>query len=371
MAHSMDDIVKVIVNVSPTAAPLAGFNLALIMGPSEVLTTTERVAEYHGADEMLTAGFTEYMPEYKAASLYFAQSPKPSRVLVGLRYVDSNEPGNSETYAEALAAVRQKRDDWYMLLPTSVTESEIMTLAMTVEASKKVLFLTLTQEEVIEPAANIAKTLRDLSFRRTLAQFSTVTPEAVSSIAGYVAGAASRTANSAFSLFAKKEPGVSPEPLTNDQLTVLKDQNTNYCLERGLTYRNFEPGKMVNGTYFDEVLYLDMLADDIQTACLNLLAQNRKIPQTEEGMAQFYAEISATCQMYVTMGFLAPGVWKGPGILALATGDTLSTGYFIQSEKIDAQSTADRENRIAPPIYVAVKFAGAVHSAIIQVDVNR
>jgi hypothetical protein len=162
-----------------------------------------------------------------------------------------------------------------------------------------------------------------------------------------------------------------PEPLSIDQLTMLKNQTVNCYLERGLAYRGFEPGKVSGGTFFDDVLYLDMLASDIQTSCADLMRQSRKVPQTEEGMAQFYAAISTACETYVTMGFLAPGVWTGPNILALTTGDTLSAGYLIQSDKIDAQSVQDRENRLAPPIYVAVKLAGAVHSAVIQVDVSR
>jgi hypothetical protein len=374
MAHTMDDVVHVVVNVSPTATALAGFNLALIMGQSvnTAVDAGRRVKEYQGVSEMLEDGYDGVSAVYRAASLYFAQSPKPSRVLVGLQYIDSNEPGNSESYVEAVNAVRALRDDWYALIPSGAAESDILALAQYVEGLNKVMFVTLTAYSVItEPTANIAKTLKDAGYRRTLAQYSVQTPEAAASIAGYVAGAVSRTANSAFTLNAKKEPGVLPEPLTSAQLTLLKIQNVNYCLERGMTYQNFEPGKVCVGAFFDEVLYLDMLASDIQTACADLISNSRKVPQTEEGMAQFYAAISTACETYVAMGFLAPGVWNGPDILALAAGDTLSTGYFIQSEKIDDQSVSDRENRISPPIYVAIKLAGAVHSAIIQVDVNR
>lgn len=51
--------------------------------------------------------------------------------------------------------------------------------------------------------------------------------------------------------------------------------------------------------------------------------------------------------------------------------DTLPGGYLIQSEPIDSQSQADRDARKAPPIYVSLKLAGAIHHVTISVDVNR
>ena len=43
----------------------------------------------------------------------------------------------------------------------------------------------------------------------------------------------------------------------------------------------------------------------------------------------------------------------------------------IQSEPINAQLQADRDARKAPPIYVSLKLAGAIHHVTVQVDVNR
>ena len=74
---------------------------------------------------------------------------------------------------------------------------------------------------------------------------------------------------------------------------------------------------------------------------------------------------------YNKIGFLASGVWNGNDVLELTAGDTLPNGYLIQSEPIDKQSQSDRDNRIAPPIYIALKLAGAIHSVVVQVDVNR
>ena len=70
-------------------------------------------------------------------------------------------------------------------------------------------------------------------------------------------------------------------------------------------------------------------------------------------------------------GFIAGGVWKGKKILNLETGDSIPNGYLVQAESIDSQSQVDREARKAPPIYVSLKLAGAIHYVTIIIDVNR
>ena len=128
---------------------------------------------------------------------------------------------------------------------------------------------------------------------------------------------------------------------------------------------------MASGVYWDEVLGLDMLKNNIQLSVMDLLAKSPKVPQTEGGVTQIVGAIVPACEAAVNAGFLAPGIWTEAPLLNLATGDALPKGYLIQAESISSQSIVDRESRKAPPIYVAVKLAGAVQSAVIRVNVNR
>ena len=59
----LDDIVKVIINLSPKSAVRKGFNVALIIGDSNVISTEQRVVLFSGLEEMAEAGFTEKLPE--------------------------------------------------------------------------------------------------------------------------------------------------------------------------------------------------------------------------------------------------------------------------------------------------------------------
>ena len=109
----------------------------------------------------------------------------------------------------------------------------------------------------------------------------------------------------------------------------------------------------------------------MQINIIKEMQKSNKIKQTEDGMAILKAKITEICEDMYANGFIDSGVWKADPILNLQTGDTLTNGYYIQSESIDEQAQSDREARIAPPIYVSLKLAGAIHYLTIQIDVNR
>lgn len=88
-------------------------------------------------------------------------------------------------------------------------------------------------------------------------------------------------------------------------------------------------------------------------------------------MTRLYNALTEVCETARKVGFIESGVWKANDLLDLKYGDTLPSGYLIQSEPVDMQVQADREARKAPPIYVALKLAGAIHHVTVQVDVNR
>jgi hypothetical protein len=195
--------------------------------------------------------------------------------------------------------------------------------------------------------------------------------EAAAAIMGYAMGANTQSANSAYALFAKPEVGVTAEPLTSAQLTVIKNYKGNAYVNRGSVYNLFENGTMHDGTYFDEVLNLDMLSNNLQTAVINAFIDQDKIPQTDAGMQMLINTLTTPLENAVKIGFIAPGVWDSAPILSVNTGDVLTTGYKILADSIASQSQADRDSRIAPPIYVLIKTAGAMQNVAIQLYENR
>jgi len=364
----LNDVVEVIVQVSPTAAVRPGFNLGLIIGTSAIISAEDRIEIYTGTEDMIEAGFTSEMPEYAAAQLYFSQNPKPTQVAIG-RWDNTG----SETALQAVQACRVKNTNWYACMVCGVVKADILAIAPYIEAAtpdSMFAYTTADADVLSNTAGNVMETLKAVKYRRTFGQYSTY-PNAISAILGYAMGANTGLTNSAYSLAYKQEVGVTPEVLTNTQALAIKGLNGNIYVNRGNTYNLFEQGVMADGTHFDEVINLDMLKNDIQLAVMDSLTSVPKIPQTEGGVTLLVLAITEPCDKAVNRGFIAPGIWNAPPIQSLNTGDMLSKGYLILSETIDSQSQADRSNRIAPPIYVPIKLAGAIEHVMIQVQVNR
>ena len=81
-ALSVDRVVKVTINLQPLAAGRRNFGVLLIVGASDVIDMEERIRAYTGIDGV-AADFGMDAPEYRAAELYFSQSPRPAQLCVG------------------------------------------------------------------------------------------------------------------------------------------------------------------------------------------------------------------------------------------------------------------------------------------------
>lgn len=197
--------------------------------------------------------------------------------------------------------------------------------------------------------------------------------DSAAAIMGYAMGANTRLNNSAYTLAYKPEVGITTENLDTTQVKNIKDQNGNIYLNRGINYNLFEQGVLADGTPFDELINLDLLKNDIQIAIMNALSNTiiPKIPQTEDGVNLLIDAITVPCSTAKNRGFIAPGVWNAPALFNLNTGDTLANGFVIMADSINNQSQVDRDNRIAPPIYVAIKLAGAIEHVVININVNK
>lgn len=75
-------LIDVTINMSPKAAQGANLNTALFLGASAVIDVSERIRSY-GTIDAVAADFGTSAPEYKAALLYFQQTPQPSQLYLG------------------------------------------------------------------------------------------------------------------------------------------------------------------------------------------------------------------------------------------------------------------------------------------------
>ncbi len=81
----------------------------------------------------------------------------------------------------------------------------------------------------------------------------------------------------------------------------------------------------------------------------------------------------AVCEQAVTNQYSAPGKWNSSTTFG-NQGDFLQNiaqrGYYIYSVPIALQSQADREDRVAPLVQIALKEAGAIQESTVIVNIN-
>lgn len=355
----ISDIVNVIINLSPVATARKNFNLAMILGSSKIIPKEERIREYSGLDGMLDDGFLNGSPEYKAAKIFLMQETHPKRFAIGY-WDNENEP-----VLDAITECRRKNSEWYELLPLTQADQDIETLAAFVESATPSTAMSFTTED-----KTLVAKLKGLNYRRTLA---VVSPQPLMhvGIMGWAMGAQTGLRDSAYTLDAKTIIGMKTDDWDTNDIKEFKKINANYYICRGDTYDLFESGVMCDGTWFDEIINLDKLSNDMQLSIMDLFKRVKKVPATEAGVEMFRSAMIDPLEESKKINFIAPGIWTGESFMSLEKGDMIPLGYLILWESLASQSIADREQRHSVPYYIFVKTAGAYHDIVIQVNVSR
>lgn len=375
----VSNVVNVDIIMSPSAATGRNFGSLLILGTSTVIPITERVRLYSSLDD-IGNDFGVSSPEYLAATPFFSQSPKPTQVYVGrwAKTLATGETGDTETALQAVNAALGYTN-WYGLeLADSETieDADILAVAGAIEAStvSRVFGVTTAEPDALVSTAtdDIAAKLKAAKYSRTFVQYSTSSKYASASLFGRAFTVDFTGNNTAITLKFKQEPGVTYETLTTSQAAALDSKNCNVYVYYANDTAIIQQGVMANGDFFDERHGLDWLQDYIQTNLFNLLyTSTTKIPQTESGVTQLITNVESSLEQAANNGLVAAGVWNGGALGQISTGDTLTKGYYVYATPLTQQSQADREARKSPLIQCAIKLAGAIHYADVQVNVVR
>lgn len=302
--------------------------------------------------------------------------------LMHLTSVDASPPvigSTAETLVACIAALADQGSEWYSVqvaTATPPTDAEHIAAASLIEglSQSRLYGVTITNANVLDSttSADLASQLKTLGLKRTFSQFSTKTPYAAESLFARASTVDFEASRTTITLAYKQEPGVQAELITESQFQTLLTKNTNVFTRVNNDTAIVFPGKMANGDYFDERHGADWLQNRIQTDVYNLLYETpTKVPQTDAGMTLIRNVIKAACAVAVENGFLAPGVWTGPPIGPVNTGDTLPAGYYVHAPAVASQSDADRAARKSVPFQVLAKLAGAVHLITVACLLNR
>lgn len=265
---------------------------------------------------------------------------------------------------------------WYGLTVLGGVDADSLAVAAYIEAANnKHIFGVSSQDSATLSAiatTDIAYQLKQLAYRRTAVQYSSSNAYSVCSLLGRILTTDYNGNNTVITLMYKQEPGIAPETVTATQIAALEAKNCNIFV----TYNNntaiIEKGVVSSGDFLDIITGTDWLALDIQTTVYNLLYSNTtKIPQTDAGNNVLVTGIESVCIQAVTNGLLAPGVWGVGGFGQLKQNDFLPKGFYVYAPPVALQNPADRAARASVVFQVAAKLAGAIHTANVQINVNR
>jgi hypothetical protein len=320
-----------------------------------------------------------------SSTVTFASAPASGTdvsVLLGLR---SNSGGYvvagiaAETLLTAVQTLAGMSNKWYGLqVASSVAPStnDYTAVASFIEAAgaSRIFGITTQDAATLDSVSttDLASVLKAANYKRTFIQYSSSNAYVSASIFGRAFTVDFNGQNTTITLKFKQEPGITAESLTETQAATLNSKNCNVFVNYDNDTAILQQGVMANGFFFDEVHNTDWLQNDVQTAVYNLLyTSDSKIAQTDAGINRILTTIASRMSQAVTNGMLAPGVWNGPAVGKINTGDTLSAGFYVYAPPVSSQSQADREARKAPTIQAACKFAGAVHFANVIINCNR
>ncbi len=368
---SVNSIARVVVNTVRASASLSSFDTGLLLIKDANYADTRRlqaVDSSAAAVAQLTAwGFADSSEPYKSALKYFAAAPSPSRLLL------SCYP-SSETLEDALDAVLDNTSSFYgVACAQSETDARLLALDAYISGLDRpmVLFVPVcgAAAAVTDPDGLLA-VLYGRASKRAF-PFYCAAPSDAAAVMGTAMGLELSHPDSAFSLCYKTIAGIRPSDLTESQADRIKAKNGNVYLTRGYTHLLLEKGTVASGARYDEVLYVDEIADALQNAAVALLAENPdRLPQTDDSTAQFINRFTSVLMAFTDRGILASGAWRGADTGPLAYGDAVENGFALWADSYDDQSDADRAAHKAVPVNAALLLAGSVESIVITVNVQ-
>lgn len=311
---------------------------------------------------------------FAMANAIFSQQPN---ILTGSGYLVIIPFEPSETLGEAI----ERTEDlvqYFGILSTQIeSQVDLLAAAAIVLPLNKIAFFVSRTLADIQPggALDLLRT-GDFHNSRGLYYGGAEDTDSLVMMASYVGRALSTDfsgSNTTQTMHLKDLLGVQPDP-SDDLQTVL-----NFAQAAGADmYVSIVgvPKVFCSGDnmFFDQVYNQEWIVGALQVAAFNFLAQSStKVPQTEAGMDGFKSALRKVCEQAITNAYIAPGSWNSPdsfGVQVDFLNNISQRGYYIYSQPISQQAQADREARIAPLVEIALKEAGAIHSANIIIFIN-
>lgn len=365
------------VSVSNPQAGLGRFNTSNI-----ALFTRDEAAESFGTDPFklyvepteVATDFGTASDTYKMALAMFAQKPNMLRgrgYLAIIPFADEDE-----TVDEAVLRTKDLIQYFGVLAAEMVSDVDILAAAALIQTLRKIAFFPLRDPAKIEPSA-IADDLATGGYSQSRALFygSNNDTDALRFAAAYAGRALSVNftgSNTTETMHLKDLLTILPDPtVTQTLLTKAKAAGADTYVSLQGVPKVYTSGA---NTFFDRVYNIVAFVAAIEIAGFNAMAQaDTKLPQTEEGVSVLTGAYRKVCEQFRRNQYIAPGEWNSAttfGNIEDFVRNIGEVGYYIFSTPVALQSQAEREEREAPLAQIALKEAGAIHSASVIININ-
>lgn len=292
----------------------------------------------------------------------------------------------------ALENCRNLNSDFYgVYITTAVTADHKAIAAYVQSATPPMLYFYNTSDaNVLTGSSDVFSYMKANGYQRVFGQYTTTQSGlfpnniyAGAAAMGIAMGLNTGLAGSYFTMWGKQEIGISPEPLTAAQLTVINGASLASTGNNGNVLSNFAnaytilwKGTVGSGRYLDLTLFLDVLTAQIQYNIMNLLVSQPAVPLTDAGEQQLIHCVNQACQYMQQIGFISSGIWDGPTIqltptVGLTPGTSISGGYLAFAAPFSTQAAGARAARQAMPIYLAIICTDAAQSIAVGVYVQQ
>jgi len=351
---------------------------------AEVVTVDGSAISVQIADlSSIAAEIKEAIDNYPAAAalvtvaLVAGHETDPQDSPVTATNLTGGLAASDETVEAAIARTSNSVYYFGVLLDTVLAESPLVALTTYMQTVDKVLFYASRTAADFQPGGPLDD-IRTASktHTRTLYHYTATALDTQKFAASYAGRALSTNftgSNTAQTMHLKSLAGINPDQ-TIDQTSLDAAQAAGvdvYCSVAGV------PCLFTSGAnaFFDQVYNQLWFKFALQTAGFNYLRQtSTKIPQTEEGMEGLKAVLRKVCAQGVNNGFIGRGSWTSSTVFGKPADlirNVADYGYYVYSLPVADQAQADREDRKAPLVQIAIKEQGAIHSASIVVNVNQ
>ncbi|MHA7916000.1 DUF3383 family protein [Alloalcanivorax xenomutans] len=384
MAYDVNNIIPIILNITPAGLGYANFASGLIFArpgdlASGVSFDVDSYRDYAGLSE-LAQEFDEGSDTYLIASRWFANLPTPRSLTVWMWDENADSPIDVST------KVANEIFRFFHFWPASLAQADWLALADWSDANERYLMVPTSDPQVVDPQVEtdigsmlLAKGKRMVSVAYQPADIVANDPSQI--YAGVQLAAAFykfRPAGLRTAITGEYQvlPGVVGADLRTTEYNALKAKKVIFFTKIELKGQT-DNSRVINswsmssyGEFMDDVVNLAVLKNYLQVDGYNYIANaGTKRPLTPTGYAGLLATLETTSKMFYDNGVLGDGTYNDP-----VTGEEqiAQKGYVIhgQPEDVYELTPAQRRNREFPTTNMTAILARAGHTAEIIVNVE-